>query len=78
MLGFIDLFKTLRKFKVQRKHYHIKPEIRFGVDTKNFIFSLIPTVMVVPWVFRYHNEPIIDIQWLHLHITIGKWKRKED
>lgn len=76
MLGLIRLFKELKRLKVQRKRYCIKREIHFGVDTDDYVFCLIPTIVFSPWTRRYNGEAIIDIHWLHLHICIGRWARK--
>lgn len=77
MLGFIDLFKTLRRLKVQKNNYYIKREVKFGIDKQYYLFCLLPTIIVSPWPFRHGGEVIVEIQWLHMHINIGKWMRKE-
>lgn len=77
MLGFVELFKALKMLKVQRNNYYIKREIKFGVDKKYYLFCILPTIIVSPWFCRVGGEAIVEIQWLHMHITIGKWMRKE-
>lgn len=78
MLGLVKLFKTLRRLKVQRKHHYIKRVVDFHVDTHDYLFSFLPTIVFVPWPYRYNGEAIFDLHWLHMHIAIGEWARKED
>ena len=75
MLGLIKLFKMLRRLRVQRKEHYIKREVKFSVDTNDYLFCFLPTIVFSPWPFRYNGEAIFDIQWLHMHITIGRWGR---
>lgn len=73
----MKLFEDLKKCKDGRKEYKIEPTIRFFVD-KEYQFSFFPTVLWMPWVYRYLNyDGVIDIWWLNLHILIGTWKRIE-
>lgn len=70
-----NLFKRLRRLKPQRKEYIIKPKVFFEADTAYYIFSILPTVIVQPWIYRYKGSVIIDITWLNLHIGIGEWTK---
>lgn len=72
------LFESLKRCKGHRKDYKIKWEVKFEVDDSNYIFSLLPTMVFVPWPYRYLRETIMDIMWLNCHITIGKWMSKEE
>jgi hypothetical protein len=78
MLGIIELLKEMRRCKVQKKHYYIKPEISFGVDTHRYLFLLIPTIAFMPWTRRPTDVAIFDISWLNMRIGFGRWCRKED
>ena len=77
-MGLIKLFKKLRKLKIYRKNYYIKPEVQFHVDKDDYLFAFLPTIDFLPWIYRPNGVAIIDIWWLHMHITIGEWCRKED
>jgi hypothetical protein len=71
----MKLFDDLKRCKGNRKKYRIKPNIKFLVDTKNYYFSFLPTILWMPWIYRYTNsQGVIDIWWLHFHISIGKWE----
>ena len=72
----MELFKKLKRCKPDRKKYRIKPIIRFEVDTRDYYFSFLPTVLWIPWIYRYPNSTgVVDIWWLHFHILIGKWEQ---
>lgn len=75
------MIKLLKKFKMHkpnRKKYRIKPHIGFAVDRDGYIFSLLPTVLVQPWMYRYPGHCIVDITWLHFHICIGVWENRKE
>ena len=78
MLGLVELFKEKRRCKVQKKHYHIKPCIGFDVDTRNYLFILIPTIAFMPWTRRRPGTYLFDISWLNMRIGCFGWERKED
>ena len=69
----MKLIKDLKNCKVHRKVYKIKPTIEFSVDTEDYCFSFLPTILWMPWVYRYPDSSVIDIWWLNFHILIGKW-----
>jgi len=72
------LFKDLKNCEGHRKEYKIKPCIVFKVDREDYYFSFLPTVLYMPWIYRYPNSiGVIDIWWLNFHICIGEWIRKE-
>jgi len=71
----MKLFEDLKKCKYMRKEYRIKPAIEFRIDKENYYFSFLPTILYMPWVYRYPNSAgVIDIWFLHFHILIGKWE----
>ena len=71
--------KLIEDFKMcrgNRKEYRVKPTIKFMADTRDYYFSIFPTILWMPWFYRYPNTTgVIDIWWLHFHILIGKWER---
>lgn len=72
----MKLIEDLKNCKGHRKEYRIKPTFEFRVDTEDYYFSFLPTVLWMPWIYRYPNSVgLIDIWWLHFHILIGKWER---
>lgn len=75
----MKLFNDLKRCKEYRKEYKIKPAIRLYVDKEYYDFSFLPTVLWMPWVYRYpDSDGVIDIWWLNFHILIGKWERVKD
>ena len=71
----MKLVEDLKSCKNDRKKYRIKPTIKFYVDKQHYYFAFFPTVLWMPWVYRYPNiNGVIDIWWLHFHILIGKWE----
>lgn len=76
-MGLIKLFKRLRELRHNRKEYHIKPKITFRVDTHDYPFFLLPTILVQPWIYRYPGSYVIDIYWLNFFIGIGKFEPKK-
>lgn len=72
----MKLIKDLKNCKGYRKQYRIKSYIKFYRDKENYYFSMLPTILWMPWVYRYPNSTgVLDIWWLHFHILIGKWER---
>lgn len=72
----MKLFERLKACKPDRKHYRIKPAIKFHIDTRNYWCAFIPTIQWCPWIFRFPNcYGVIDIWWLNFHIAIGKWEK---
>lgn len=75
----MKLIKRLRQLKSYRKTYRIKPGIWLHADTTDYLFSLIPTICFMPWIFRMPGyDCLLDIWWLNFHITIGRWENKGD
>lgn len=76
----MKLLEDLKRCKGHRKKYRIKPTIRFEVDTTHYSFAFMPTILWLPWVYRYPNtDGIVDVWWLNFHILLGRWEeRKED
>lgn len=71
----MGLFKNLKECKSDRKKYRIKPAIGFQADTRDYMFSFLPTVIWCPWIYRYSNSVgVVDIWWLHFHIWFGRWE----
>lgn len=71
----MKLFEDLKNCKGSRKQYRTKPTVKFYVDKQSYYFAFLPTVLWMPWIYRYPNTTgIIDIWWLHFHILIGKWE----
>lgn len=71
----MGLFRKLKDCKPDRKKYWIKPIVGFAVDTRDYLFSFIPTVVWCPWIYRYPNTiGVVDIWWLHFHIYFGRWE----
>lgn len=77
-MGLKKLIKDLWRLRDKRKEYYIDWNIRFVVDDSYFIFMLLPTIEIVPWIYRYVDEPIISIAWLNFGVTIGTFKRKKE
>ena len=68
------LFNDLKRLKSGRNQYRIKPYFKFEVDRRDYCFSFLPTVLWMPWIYRYPGSVgIVDIWWLNFHIFIGKW-----
>lgn len=76
-LGFKKLFKDLKSCKHMRGDYQIKPKIRFIIDTNKFRCFFLPTILAVPWVYRYPKSCVVEIMWLHFRICIGEFTHKE-
>ena len=75
----MKLFEDLERCKEYKKEYKLIPSLRFHRDTDSYYFSFIPTVLWMPWIYRYPNlDGVIDIWWLHFHILIGKWEQIGD
>lgn len=69
------LFEDLKRCKDMRKDYRLKMTIRFDVDTYDYYFAFLPTVLFLPWVYRTrYRDGVIDIWWLNMHILIGRWE----
>ena len=73
-LKMIKLIKDMVRMRHDRKDYKIKWEINLGFEPS--ICSLLPTIVVQPWIYRYVDVGLIDITWLFWHLSIGTWKRK--
>lgn len=74
----IELIRKYKKYKPMRKHYHIEPRIRFGIDSRDYFTYFIPTITWCPWFNRYPGESVVCIQWLNGTIGIGVWKKREE
>lgn len=71
------LFKALRECRPHKGKKRIKWCVRFFVDDVYYMFSLLPTVIFVPWPFRAVGMPIVEFVWLNFGIRIGEWKAME-
>jgi hypothetical protein len=71
------LFKFLKRCRPDRKDYYIEPKVVFWVDDSNFSFFVLPTIVFVPWIYRYKGVCCCEIMWLNLHIGIGIWQSKD-
>lgn len=73
------LFEDLKRCKPIRKNYRLKMTVRFEVDTHDYYFAFLPTVLFLPWPYRSTTaDGVIDIWWLNMHILIGRWERAEN
>ena len=73
-----DLRDDLRMCKHMRCNYRIEWSFKCGVNCSAKFFAFLPTILFVPWVYRYPNaRGIIEIWWLHYRISFGKWIPKE-
>ena len=72
------LFEALKRCKPDRKDYYIEPKIKCEVDDRYFRFFILPTILFVPWISRYHGSSCCEIMWLNLRVCIGIWRRKDD
>lgn len=70
------LFADLKRCKNSRGDCRVKPTIKFYIDTNDYYFAFLPTVLWLPWIYRYPgSEGVVDIWWLNMHILIGTWER---
>lgn len=74
----MKLLKHMRELKIHRREYIIKPSIKFRVDKNYYIMSLLPTIMIEPWILRTPGDPIIDVSFLNMHLLIGTWNLRTD
>ncbi len=73
------LFADLKKCRDIRKEYRIKPYFSFENDRTHYVFSLIPTIVFIPWVYMYPKKiGMVEVWWLHYHIYFGKLERKDE
>lgn len=71
----MKLIDDLKRCRYARKEYRIKPTIKLHIDTHKYYFAFIPTILWMPWVYRYLSiHGVVDIWWLNFHILIGKWE----
>lgn len=57
-----------------RKDYQLKCRIKFGCE-KDFFFAL-PTVIYIPWKYRYIGVAAIELRWLFFYACYGDWQNK--
>jgi hypothetical protein len=74
LLGLKKLYKKHKTCKQYRNSRRIRPMFNITIDDSFYAFSFLPTIIWQPWMFRYNNSCIIDITWLNIHISIGKWE----
>lgn len=72
----INLFKDLKRLKPYRKDYYIEPKIKLLTDIS--LISLLPTIIWVPWIYRYPNCYVVEIMFLNFDIGIGLWKHHNE
>lgn len=73
------LIKDLRMCKKSRKEYRVKPYFEFVIDRDHYDFAFLPTILWMPWCYRYPDSPgVVDIWWLNFHILIGYWEVKKN
>ena len=71
------LFEDLKRCKHCRSEYRVKPHVEFYIDTYHYYFAFLPTILWLPWPYRYPDlNGIVDIWWFNMHILIGKWVAK--
>ena len=73
-----DYKKKIKKRREQRKEYCIKPRVSFENDIKDKMVSFIPTIIFMPWRYRWNGTYVVDIWWLTFHIGIGIWDRRNE
>ncbi len=59
-----------------RKDYILKPKI--AVETKLEDWILIPTIIYVPWKYRYRGGFAVAFVWLNFGIIYGEFVKKEE
>lgn len=72
----MSLIKKLKELKEDRKDYRIKPCFNCKRETKRYLFYLLPTVLVQPWIYRYPNTYVVSVCWLNFKMGFGLWERK--
>lgn len=73
------MLKDLKRLKPNRKNYRIKWTFKVGVDNKDYVFSFLPTIIWMPWIYRMPGlDSVVEIWWLNMHITIGRFERAEN
>lgn len=71
------LIDDLRNNKPTRKQWRIKPKIEFGVDRRNYLCVIVPTIITQPWPYRSPGQTVVEIMWLNFHIGFGEWTNKK-
>jgi hypothetical protein len=73
------LFKDLKNCRPYRDGDHIELSLRFWIDTEDYYFAFIPTVLYMPWPYRQpDSDGVIDIWWLNIHLLLGRWVRGDN
>jgi len=73
-MGLKKLLNIMKQSKENRKDYWIKPCIKFWVDTNDYMFVWLPTVIWLPWPCRRPGDSIIEFAWLNMWLGLGKWE----
>lgn len=70
-----EIIKNHIKYKPYRKDFCITWDVTFSIDRSGRyeVWSLLPTIIWMPWYARYREAPIFDITWFNWHIAIGEW-----
>lgn len=61
-----------------RKEWRIKPCVKLAIDKEDYIFSFLPTIIWMPWRYRYPGTYVVDFSWLIFHMGFGIWERRRD
>lgn len=67
------LFKNLWRLRKDRKDYRIKWCVKYYLDDWYYVFCLLPTITITPWIYRYPGSSIVNIHWLNFGIDFCKW-----
>ena len=75
-MGLKKLFTVLKTNKGYRKDWYIKWKFECVVNTNDYMFFILPTIVWTPWPYRRHGEHILEIAWLNCAIGTGEWRRR--
>lgn len=67
----------MKTFKEMRKEYRIKPKIAFEIDNRNYLFFFLPTIIWMPWKYRYNRSFVVCFHWFNFVVGFGFWERRE-
>lgn len=59
-----------------RNEWYIDPIVKAIIDKEDYLYALLPTIIWMPWRYRYPNTFIVEFHWLIFHIGFGLWKHK--
>lgn len=47
-------------------------------NKEDYVFPFLPTIIWMPWRYRYHSIYVVDFYWLIFRIGFGVWERRRD